>query len=280
MAPLYIYLIRDISFIADLGDLRRQPLYLLGCRPIPTPDLGFKTPTSTPSSTLFMHPSASLEPIDLCDRCHLFAYHSTSHVTLDILDTRCIFVASATLHVAYQIGRLPFICKGCCPLVAYFSKILYITSFLRVRARDCTRSIGGGGPGIGVFRDTSSDSGRVWVVAEVLAAGRGVGAHYRLRVAVCSAARRSRLRVGDWPVWPSQAVHGACVPGTRCKRGPPSGCVLAPNVVVCLRGRKRTTADHLFCLVCLSMWYETPLVFFSRKPGAFHLCYTVYVRVI
>ena len=194
VAPLYIYLIRDISFIADLGDLRRQPLYLLGCRPIPTPDLGFKTPTSTPSSTLFMHPSASLEPIDLCDRCHLFAYHSTSHVTLDILDTRCIFVASATLHVAYQIGRLPFICKGCCPLVAYFSKILYITSFLRVRARDCTRSIGGGGPGIGVFRDTSSDSGRVWVVAEVLAAGRGV-VHITVCAWLCAPLRAARAFV-------------------------------------------------------------------------------------
>lgn len=245
MALLYIYLIRDISFIADLGDLRRQPLYLLGCRPIPTPDLGFKTPTSTPSSTLFMHPSASLEPIDLCNRCHIFAYHSTSHVTLTIHDTPVFLVASVFLHVAYQIGRLPFICKGCCPLVAYFSKILYITSFLRVCARDCTRSIGGGGPGIGVFRDTSSDSGRVWVVAGVLAAGRGVGAHDLLRAAVLAAARRSDVRVGDWPVWPSLAVCGACVPGTRCKRGPPSGCVLAPNVVVCLRGQKKTA--HLFC---------------------------------
>lgn len=174
VALLYIYLIRDISFIADLGDLRRQPLYLLGCRPIPTSDLGFKTPTSTPSSTLNLPSPASLEPIDLCDRCHIFAYHSTSHVTLAIRDTPVFLVASVVLQIAYQIGRLPFICKGCCPLVAYFSKILYITSFLRVCARDCTRSIGGGGPGIGVLRDTSSDSGRVWAAAGVLAAGRGV----------------------------------------------------------------------------------------------------------
>lgn len=223
VTPLYIYLIRDISFIADLGDLRRQPLCLLGCGLVSTLDLGFKTPTSTPSSTLNLHLSASLEFMTPSDPPHLFAYHSTSHVTLDILDTRCIFVASATLHVAYQIGRLPFICKGCCPLVAYFSKILYITSFLRVCARDYTRSIGGGGPGIGVFRDTSSDSGRVWVAAEVLAAGRGVGAHYRLRVAVFAAARRSRLRVGGWPVWPSQAVHGACVPGGAASEDPRQG---------------------------------------------------------
>ena len=213
-------------------------------------------------------------------RHHLFAYHSTSHVTLDIHVFLNFLVASNVPRIAYQIGRLPFICKDCCPLVAYFSKILYITSFLRVCARDCTRSIGGGGPGIGVFRDTSSDSGRVWVAAEVLAAGRGVGAHDLLRAAVLAAARRSDVRVGDWPVWPSLAVCGACVPGTRCKRGPPSGCASTVDTVVCLRGRKRTTADHLFCLVCLSMWYGAPLVFFSRKPGAFHLCYTVYVRVI
>ena len=101
VAPLYIYLIRDISFIADLGDLRRQPLYLLGCSLIPTPDLGFKTPTSAPSSALNTHPSASLDTMTLCDRCHLFAYRSTSHVTLDILDTRYSFVASATLHATY-----------------------------------------------------------------------------------------------------------------------------------------------------------------------------------
>lgn len=68
VAPLYIYLIRDISFIADLGDLRRQPLYLLGCSLIPTLDLGFKTPTSTPSSTLFMQPSASLDTMTYSDR--------------------------------------------------------------------------------------------------------------------------------------------------------------------------------------------------------------------
>lgn len=174
MAPLYIYLIRDISFIADLGDLRRQPLYLLGCSLIPTSDLGFKTPTSTSSSALNTHPSASLEFMTSSDPPHLFAYQSTSHVTCDIRVFLNFFVASVFLQIAYQIGRLPFICKGCCPLVAYFSKILYITSFLRVCARDCTRSIGGGGPGIGVFRDTSSEGGRVWVAAGVLAAGRGV----------------------------------------------------------------------------------------------------------
>ena len=195
---------------------------LLGCGLVSTLDLGFKTPTSTPSSTLNLHLSASLEPIDLCDRCHLSTYHSTSHVTLDILDTRCIFVASATLHVAYQIGRLPFICKGCRLLSPIFQKS-YILLPSCVCARDCTRSIGGGGPGIGVFRDTSSDGGRVWVVAEVLAAGRGVGAHYRLRVAVFAAARRSRLRVGGWPVWPSQAVHGACVPGGAASEDPRQG---------------------------------------------------------
>lgn len=222
VALLYIYLIRDISFIADLGDLRRQPLYLLGCRPIPTSDLGFKTPTSTPSSTLFLPSSASLEFMTPSDPPHLSTYHSTSHVTLDILDTRCIFVASATLHVAYQIGRLPFICKGCRLLSPIFQKS-YILLPSCVCARDCTRSIGGGGPGIGVFRDTSSDGGRVWVVAEVLAAGRGVGAHYRLRVAVFAAARRSRLRVGGWPVWPSQAVHGACVPGGAASEDPRQG---------------------------------------------------------
>lgn len=279
MAPLYIYLIRDISFIADLGDLRRQPLCLLGCGLVSTLDLGFKTPTSTPSSTLFLPSSASLEFMTPSDPPHLSTYHSTSHVTLDILDTRCIFVASATLHVAYQIGRLPFICKGCRLLSPIFQKS-YILLPSCVCARDCTRSIGGGGPGIGVFRDTSSDGGRVWVVAEVLAAGRGGWC-------TLPSARGCVRRCA--PLAPSCGwlaglaftgrSRGVCA-RWRCKRGPPSGCVLAPNVVVCLRGRKRTTADHLFCLVCLSMWYETPLVFFSRKPGAFHLCYTVYVRVI
>lgn len=136
VALLYIYLIRDISFIADLGDLRRQPLYLLGCGLITTPDLGFKTPTSTPSSTLNLHLSASLEPIDSCGPPHLFAYHSTSHVTLDILDTRCIFVASATLHVTYQIGRLPFICKGCRLLSPIFQK-----SYILLPSCVCARVI-------------------------------------------------------------------------------------------------------------------------------------------
>lgn len=136
VAPLYIYLIRDIPFIADLGDLRRQPLYLLGCGLITTPDLGFKTPTSTPSSTLNLHLSASLELIDSCDPPHLFAYHSTSHVTLDILDTRCIFVASATLHVTYQIRRLPFICKGCRLLSPIFQK-----SYILLPSCACARVI-------------------------------------------------------------------------------------------------------------------------------------------
>jgi hypothetical protein len=136
VAPLYIYLIRDISFIADLGDLRRQPLYLLGCRPIPTPDLGFKTPTSTPSSTLNLHLSASLEPIDLSDRCHLFAYHSTSHVTLDILNTPAFLVASNVPRIAYQIGRLPFICKGCRLLSPIFQK-----SYILLPSCACARVI-------------------------------------------------------------------------------------------------------------------------------------------
>lgn len=252
---------------------------LLGCGLVSTLDLGFKTPTSTPSSTLFLPSSASLEFMTPSDPPHLSTYHSTSHVTLDILDTRCIFVASATLHVAYQIGRLPFICKGCRLLSPIFQKS-YILLPSCVCARDCTRSIGGGGPGIGVFRDTSSDGGRVWVVAEVLAAGRGV-VPMTFFGRLCSPLRAVQTFV--WVIGRSglhRPFSGRVCPVRAASEEPPSGCVLAPNVVVCLRGRKRTTADHLFCLVCLSMWYGAPLVFFSRKPGAFHLCYTVYVRVI
>lgn len=113
-------------------------------------------------------------------------------------------------------------------------------------ARDCTRSIGGSGPSIGVFRDTSADGGRIWVAALLLAAGRGVGASDRLRVAVLAAARRLDRRVGDCPVWPSLAVLGASVPGGAASEEPPSRCALAVVSVVCLRGRKRTTADYLF----------------------------------
>lgn len=136
VAPLYIYLIIDISFIADLGDLRRQPLYLLGCSLIPTPDLGFKTPTSTPSCTLILPSSASLEFIELCDRCHLFAYHSTSHVTLAIRDFPNFLVASDVPRIAYQIGRLPFICKGCRLLSPIFQK-----SYILLPSCACARVI-------------------------------------------------------------------------------------------------------------------------------------------
>lgn len=136
VAPLYIYLIRDISFIADLGDLRRQPLYLLGCGLDSTLDLGFKTPTSAPSSALNTHPSASLEPIDLCGHCHLFAYHSTSHVTLDIHVFLNFLVASNVPRIAYQIGRLPFICKGCRLLSPIFQK-----SYILLPSCACARVI-------------------------------------------------------------------------------------------------------------------------------------------
>lgn len=136
VAPLYIYLIIDISFIADLGDYRPQPLYLLGCSLIPTPDLGFKTPTSTPSCTLILPSSASLEFIEPSDPPHLFAYHSTSHVTLVILYTRNIFVASDVPRIAYQIGRLPFICKGCRLLSPIFQK-----SYILLPSCACARVI-------------------------------------------------------------------------------------------------------------------------------------------
>ena len=86
----------------------------------------------------------------------------------------------------------------------------------------------------------------VWAAALLLAAGRGVGASDRLRVAVLAAARPCARRVGDWSVGPSLAVLGASVPGGAASEEPPSRCALAVGGVVCLRGRKRTTADHLF----------------------------------
>lgn len=136
VAPLYIYLIIDISFIADLGDYRPQPLYLLGCSLIPTPDLGFKTPTSTPSCTLILPSSASLEFIEPSDPPHLFAYHSTSHVTLVIRDIPVFLVASDVPRIAYQIGRLPFICKGCRLLSPIFQK-----SYILLPSCACARVI-------------------------------------------------------------------------------------------------------------------------------------------
>lgn len=221
---------------------------------------------------------------DTCtgDHHHLFAYHSTSHVTLDIHVFLNFLVASNVPRIAYQIGRLPFICKGCCPLVAYFSKILYITSFLRVCARDYTRSIGGGGPGIGVFRDTSSDSGRVWVAAGVLAAGRGV-VHITVCAWLCPPLRAVQTFV--WVILAGLAfagrLRGVCARYALQARTPVR---VRARSECCgmLEGTKENFSSVLLFLefVCLSMWYGAPLVFFSRKPGAFHLCYTVYVRVI